>query len=73
MSFRRCPHNNEPCECNDIEMQPCLAALIEAYLEIVGSRVPGDGYSSFYNHNIDDIFRTFPTWDALKVWIEGPE
>ena len=77
MTFRICPHNEEACECSDLEMQPCLAALIENYLDALARLTPGDSFShlelAVRRRDINDICRTFPTWDALKVWFEEPE
>jgi hypothetical protein len=73
-----CAHNNEPCECTDAEMQPCLAALIESYLEEMRCYVLS-GERDFLvsgcclRREMDDICRSFPTWDALRFWIEGPD
>ena len=66
MSFRICPHANEPCECSDREMQPCLAALIESYLEELRCHViSGEDDFLWSSHSlrgeIDDICRSFPT------------
>jgi hypothetical protein len=33
LKFRVCPHNNNLCTCSDTEAQPCVAALVDKYLE----------------------------------------
>jgi hypothetical protein len=76
VSFRMCAHNNELCECNDTAMQPCLAALIESYLEELRFYVlTGEDHFliSFRRDDINNICRSFPTWAALKTWVEGPD
>jgi hypothetical protein len=75
-TFRLCPHVSRDCRCSDVEMQPCLAALDEAYLEELRDQVRGvdpDGglVLSFRHRDIRHLLRTFDSFEQLKAWYES--
>jgi hypothetical protein len=37
-NWRMCQHIEKPCQCSDLEAQPCVAALIADYLEALRGR-----------------------------------
>jgi hypothetical protein len=56
-------------------MQPCLAALVEMYLEAIRFEVTSGGVDMSFElcairQQIGEIFQAFPTWEALKRNIE---
>jgi hypothetical protein len=67
--FRLCSFNNRACTCDAVEMQPCVAGLIENYLdEIRSALMTGDEDLICMWARQEDlrrIFRTFPTLDEL--------
>jgi len=78
MVFRLCAHTNSVCNCNDAEMQPCLAAVIEEYLDTIRWSVltdgidggPGDGLSlSNCHHNLRTMTHAEDSLAALKQWL----
>jgi hypothetical protein len=42
-TVRLCTHNNRMCSCSDAEAQPCMAALIDKYLDALRWSVLTDG------------------------------
>jgi hypothetical protein len=73
-SYRLCAHIGHACDCSDVEMQPCLAALIEAYLSelrdgIIRSSNPDAGrLVCFRRREITDLLRTFRSFEALEAF-----
>ena len=74
MSWRLCTFNVRPCTCDDAAMQPCLAALVELYLEAIRFEVISGVEMRFelytIRQQIEEIFQAFTTWEALKRNIE---
>jgi len=75
MSWRLCTFNTRPCICDDAAMQPCLAALVEMYLEAIRFEITSGVDMGFelcaIRQQIEEIFQAFPTLEALKRNIEG--
>jgi hypothetical protein len=72
--YRLCTHNAQLCSCNDVEMQPCLAAMIEHYLaELVDMDAPDLSGFRLYplGYDISNLLVTHTSWDALRTAIEG--
>jgi hypothetical protein len=69
--YRSCPHINGMCHCTDAEAGPCLAALIEAYLDELRISVAGD-HCPFtlkaLRDEIRTIGRSFKTKNELLAW-----
>ena len=70
--LRMCMHTHHTCNCNDAEVQPCLAALIADYLDSLWWRLktdgidggPGDDSSVWYAHK--GIAITSHSFDSLE-------
>src|SRR5262249_38342838 len=78
VKYRLCAHNNRVCVCGNTEMQPCLSALIEAYLDTLrwsvltdGADV-GPGYAgaiSECRRDIRVLTRAFDSELELRRWL----
>jgi hypothetical protein len=74
-SFRLCSFNNRVCICDTAEMQPCVAGLIENYLDEIRSALMTGEEDQICmwarQEDLRRIFRTFPTLDALHQATRG--
>lgn len=72
MRYRSCPHINGLCSCTDAEAVPCLAALIQGYLEELRRNVTCGNRCAiplaFRRADITTIGRSFATKDELLAW-----
>jgi hypothetical protein len=75
--YRLCGANHRVCECTDLESQPCIAALVECYLDtlrwgVLTGRVdggPGDEMEiGAAERNLHVTSRAFPTIRACERW-----
>ena len=80
MTFRLCTHTSQVCRCNDVEMQPCLAAVIAEYLDTLHWAVltngedggPGDESSVWCAHrDVRTITHSTNSFVTLKRWLEA--
>jgi hypothetical protein len=70
MPWRICPVVGTDCACSDAEMVPCLARLIENYLDEIRDNVlgidPDNLTLSFRRADINCICQSFSTHAALR-------
>jgi hypothetical protein len=71
--MRLCTHNNRPCDCGDVEAQPCIGGIVEKYLNALRMYVQSGGLDgaaelALGRRGLAIITTTFATKEEFENW-----